>query len=66
MKTMYLLFSVCVFALFCLLEWRGVAWDSNQTSPAPTIYTSRSSGGGDYGGSSSRSSSSGGGYFSSK
>ena len=29
MKTMYMLFSFCVFALFCLLEARGVAWDLN-------------------------------------
>lgn len=63
MKTMYMLFSFCVFALFCLLEVRGVAWDLNHTAPSPKIYTSRSSGGVFYAGSSSRSS---GGYFSSK
>ena len=62
MKSLYLMFSVCVFALFCLLEFRGVSWDSNQKTPSPNIYTSRSTGGG-Y--SSSRSGSSWG-YFSSK
>ena len=37
MKTMYMLFSFCVFALFCLLEARGVAWDLNHTAPSPKI-----------------------------
>lgn len=56
MKKMYWIFSACVFALFCLLEIRGVSWDSNHAVPDPKIYTSRSSGGG-Y---------SSGGYYSSK
>lgn len=64
MKSLYLMFAAGVFAFFCLMEARGVAWDTNQTAPSPQVLSSRSSGGG-YAGSTS----SGGGswgYFSSK
>ena len=60
MKSMFLMFSACVFALFCFLEMRGVTWDTNQRTPAPQIYTSRSSSSSGYRGGSSW------GYFSSK
>jgi hypothetical protein len=59
MTKMYMVFAACVFFVFCLLEMRGVAFDSNQTAPKPDIYTSR-------GGSSSRSSGGSFFYFSSK
>lgn len=50
MKTMYMALAGCVFVLFCFLEFRGVAFDNNQTLPKPDIYTS-------HGGSGRRSSS---------
>ncbi len=45
MKSMYMIFAGLAFLFFCMLEVRGVTADSNQTTPKPDIYTSRSSGG---------------------
>jgi hypothetical protein len=44
MKIGYMIFAGCVFALFCMLEMKGVALDSNQAAPKPDIYTRRSGG----------------------
>lgn len=49
MKTLYILFASCVFLMFCVLEFRGVSWDTNETAPRPQAFSSRgSSGGGSY------------------
>lgn len=62
MKSFYFLFAAAMLGLFCLMEYRGVSLDSNQSKPKPQYYSyhGSSSGGGYYGSSSSR------GYYSHK
>lgn len=63
MRKLYLMFAAGCFLVFCGLEYKGVALDSNQTVQKPKYYSY-------HGGSSSSSSgyrsSRGGGYYSHK
>jgi len=44
MKSFYLVFACSVFAVFCLLEFRGVSMDSNHRIPTPEYYSYRGGG----------------------
>lgn len=46
MKSFYFLFAASLFAVFCLLEWKGVSTDRNRLVASPQYYSY-------YGGSSS-------------
>lgn len=41
MKSTYKIFAACILALFCYMEFKGVSWDNNETSPHPVIYSRR-------------------------